>query len=378
MKTARWRIRDIVGAVLLPAGIILAICPCLFGLDQSLDVSQYVHTSWKIREGFTKGTVSAIAQTADGYLWLGTEFGLLRFDGVKAVPWQAPQGQHLPSERIYNLLAARDGTLWIGTTKGLASWRDGKLTQYPALAGQSIRAQIVEDYEGTVWAGSLAAPPFGKLCAIAKGGVQCYGDEGSLGSGVGGLYQDHNRNLWVGVRNGLWRWKTRRSAVLSAAGAAEWNRGHGRKRRRLALIRSAVGHHAGGGRENRGVCAPRKCSGVYDRADAERSRCGSVDRHFGRGTGSSSSRKDRFLSTGRWPLGRFHYLSLYRSRRKRLGRYRRRSGPFSRGRGRHNFFKPGPFQCQYSFCSGGSGRKRLAGHSPRFEPLDQRTDYGTW
>jgi signal transduction histidine kinase/ligand-binding sensor domain-containing protein len=207
MKTARWRIRDIVDAVLVPAGIILAICPCLFGLDQSLDVSQYVHTSWKIREGFTKGTVSAIAQTPDGYLWLGTEFGLLRFDGVKAVPWQPPQGQHLPSERIYNLLAARDGTLWIGTTKGLASWRDGKLTQYPTLAGQSIRAQIVEDYEGTVWAGSLAAPPFGKLCAIGKGGVQCYGDEGSLGSGVGGLYQDHNRNLWVGVRNGLWRWK---------------------------------------------------------------------------------------------------------------------------------------------------------------------------
>src|SRR5262249_5992640 len=65
--------------------------------------------------------------------WLGTEFGLLRFDGVRAIPWPPP-GQHLPSSRIFSLLAARDGTLWIGSSKGLASWKDGKLTQYPALA----------------------------------------------------------------------------------------------------------------------------------------------------------------------------------------------------------------------------------------------------
>jgi ligand-binding sensor domain-containing protein len=54
-------------------------------LDPALDVSQYARTSWKIREGFSKGTILAIAQTPDGYLWLGTEFGLLRFDGVRNV-----------------------------------------------------------------------------------------------------------------------------------------------------------------------------------------------------------------------------------------------------------------------------------------------------
>jgi ligand-binding sensor domain-containing protein/signal transduction histidine kinase len=199
--------RNIARSAILRAGIFLAICLCAFALDPSLDVSQYAHTSWKVREGFTKGTVSSIAQTSDGYIWLGTEFGLLRFDGVRTVPWQPPPGQHLPAERIYNLLAARDGTLWIGTTKGLASWRGGKLTQYPEFMGQSIRAQIVEDFEGTVWAGSLAAAPAGKLCAIRKDGIRCFGDEASLGTGVGGLYEDRNRNLWVGVRAGLWRWK---------------------------------------------------------------------------------------------------------------------------------------------------------------------------
>src|SRR5882757_6264257 len=94
----------------LALGIALAwllACPCGEALDPALDVSQYAHTAWKVRDGFTKGSIFAIAQTPDGYLWLGTEFGLLRFDGVRAVPWE-PQGQRLPSTYITRLLAASD------------------------------------------------------------------------------------------------------------------------------------------------------------------------------------------------------------------------------------------------------------------------------
>src|SRR5258705_6785984 len=99
-----------------------------FALDPSLEISQYAHTPWKAGGGISKGIVWAIAQTQDGYLWLGTEFGLLRFDGVRSVSWEPPAGQHLPSSEIRTLLAARDGNLWIGTREGLASWKDGKLT----------------------------------------------------------------------------------------------------------------------------------------------------------------------------------------------------------------------------------------------------------
>jgi signal transduction histidine kinase/ligand-binding sensor domain-containing protein len=187
--------------------MLLAGRPCVFALDPALDVSQYAHTAWKIREGFTKGQIASIAQTPDGYLWLGTEFGLLRFDGVRAVPWQPPSGQHLPSSRIFSLLAARDGTLWVGTSKGLASWKGGKLTQYSALAGQAIRAAILEDHEGTIWVGGLTSSAPGRLCSIQSGSVRCYGEDGTLDNGVSGLYQDRNRNLWVGSRSGLWRWK---------------------------------------------------------------------------------------------------------------------------------------------------------------------------
>ena len=207
MMKARRRVTDSAGLSILLAGMLLAGRNCAFSSGMSLDLSQYAHTSWKVRDGFTKGTISAIAQTPDGYFWLGTEFGLLRFDGVRAVPWQPPPGQHLPSTSIFSLLAARDGTLWIGTTKGVTSWKDGKLTQYPELAGESIRAPILEDREGAIWVGGLAFPPPGKLCSIRNGAVQCYAEDGSLGNGVRGLFEDRSGNLWVGLREGVWHWK---------------------------------------------------------------------------------------------------------------------------------------------------------------------------
>ena len=184
----------------------VACCAYSFALDPSHDVSQYGHKSWNNRDGFPKDIIHAIVQTPDGYLWLGTEFGLVRFDGVRAVPWQPPADQHLPSNKIQSLLVARDGTLWIGTWKGLASWNGRKLTLYPELAEEVI-FPLIEDQEGVVWAGGFAYNPPGKLCKIQSGVVKCYGEDGSLGNGVLGLYEDRNRTLWVGTRSGLWRWK---------------------------------------------------------------------------------------------------------------------------------------------------------------------------
>src|SRR5215472_14878531 len=85
-------------------GLLLVLCPCVCALNPSLDINQYTHTAWKVGEGFAKGAIVSMAQTPDGYLWLGTEFGLLRFDGVRSVPWQPPAGQHLPSTYIRRLL----------------------------------------------------------------------------------------------------------------------------------------------------------------------------------------------------------------------------------------------------------------------------------
>jgi signal transduction histidine kinase/ligand-binding sensor domain-containing protein len=188
----------------LAIGLVLACCRCALALDPSFDINQYAHNAWTIRDGFFNSAVHAIAQTPDGYLWLGTETGVVRFDGVRTVAWQPPAGQRLPSMNIWKLMATRDGRLWIGTAAGLASWKDGRLVQYPELDGQVISA-LVEDRSGTVWATGIGVPT-GRLCAVQGGGVQCSGQDGTLGRGVLCLLE-YAGNLWVGSDTGLWRWQ---------------------------------------------------------------------------------------------------------------------------------------------------------------------------
>jgi ligand-binding sensor domain-containing protein len=180
--------------------VLLACAWCARASGQSLDAGRYAHTAWRVRDGFTKGSVTALAQTHDGYLWLGTEFGLLCFDGVRAVPWQPPAGDRLPSDFIRALLVARDGTLWIGTLKGLASWKDGKLTAYPDVAGRLVTS-LLQDRRGTIWVGALGP---NALCEIIGGRARCSGAE-TFGSIVTALYEDRAGNLWVVAERALWR-----------------------------------------------------------------------------------------------------------------------------------------------------------------------------
>jgi signal transduction histidine kinase/ligand-binding sensor domain-containing protein len=200
------RHRIIVGIVLT---VLVVICrPSAFALDPALKVSQYAHTAWKIRDGFSTGTIFAIAQTPDGYLWLGTDVGMLRFDGIRPVPWQPPPGQQLPSNNIRALLVTRDGALWIGTETGLASWKNRTLNRYEPLAGRIV-SKLVEDREGSIWAITYFNSKY-TLCEIRRGRLECHGDDGGPGVGAISVYEDHNGRLWagtVGPGNGVWQWK---------------------------------------------------------------------------------------------------------------------------------------------------------------------------
>jgi ligand-binding sensor domain-containing protein/signal transduction histidine kinase len=204
MKRAEAQIKAARALVALGTVYVLLWCPHALALDPSLDVSQYAHTAWTYRDGFLQGAVDAITQTPDGYLWLATQSGVVRFDGVRAVPLAPPTGQQLPSTSVGALLAAHDGTLWIGTLDGLVSWKNGQLTDYPAL-GRRIVLTLLQDREGTVWAGGFVGST-GMLCAFRGGITTCYGDDGSLGAVVASLYEDSDGSLWVGAATGLWRW----------------------------------------------------------------------------------------------------------------------------------------------------------------------------
>ena len=87
------------------------------------------------------------------------------------------------------------------------SWNGGKLTRYPELGGQFVTS-LLEDREGTVWAGTGGrGTPTGRLCAIRSGSAQCYGEDGAFGSFVWSLGEDSSGTLWAGAESGLWRWK---------------------------------------------------------------------------------------------------------------------------------------------------------------------------
>ena len=185
--------------------LLLAVSP-LVALDPNKHLSQYTHTAWRIQDGAFAGAPNAITQTADGYLWIGTQAGLVRFDGVRFVPWSAPAEKALPSSDIYSLLGATDGSLWIGSGHGLSRWEDGSLTNYKETAGR-VNA-ILEDNSHAIWiARTRIDPVAGPICKIFGGAVRCYGAADDLSCQYGNtLGNDDKGNLWVGSSEAICRW----------------------------------------------------------------------------------------------------------------------------------------------------------------------------
>jgi PAS domain S-box-containing protein len=187
-------------------------------LDTSRQISQYGHTAWRAEDGVFSGAPNAIAQTTDGYLWIGTQAGLMRFDGVRFVSWRPPEGKELPSSRIISLLGARDGSLWIGTSMGLARWRNGNLTAYRDAPGSIMR--ILEDRAGTIWiARANLSDAKGPLCKVADTEVRCFGrDDGIALPYAVTLANDSLGNIWLGGGLMVSRWQISSADTYVPAG----------------------------------------------------------------------------------------------------------------------------------------------------------------
>jgi PAS domain S-box-containing protein len=193
------------GAVL--ASLLLVALPRAHALDPDRRISQYGHAVWRVQDGaISPGTT--IAQTTDGFLWVGTAQGLMRFDGVRFMAWQPPQGQNLPGTHFSALLGSRDGSLWIGTTRGLARWKNGQLRTYTDLQHPAPIAAIIEDASGTIWATRYG--PYAReapLCSISEETLRCFGKKDGIPVGYGlGLTRDSAGNIWFGSKV-LVRWR---------------------------------------------------------------------------------------------------------------------------------------------------------------------------
>jgi ligand-binding sensor domain-containing protein len=141
--------------------------------------------------------ILSIAQTTDGYLWLGSLSGLFRFDGSRFEQFQPPYGGHLPSNEIASLLALPDGSLWIGFIRGGASLlKNGRITTYGEKEGLPAGrlAAFVRDQSGTMW----AAVHSGGLARF-EGGVwkQVGPDWNFPGKNAQSAFVDRAGTLWV-------------------------------------------------------------------------------------------------------------------------------------------------------------------------------------
>ncbi len=122
--------------------------PCV--AEEHFEEGALTRTNWTIRDGLPSNVVRAVAQTGDGFLWIGTFGGLARFDGVRFVTFNLTNAPELGSPRIRVLLADRSGTLWIGTAGGVARYRAGRFEHVDIM--HDIRA-MAEGPEGIVWFG---------------------------------------------------------------------------------------------------------------------------------------------------------------------------------------------------------------------------------
>lgn len=153
-----------------------------------------------------------MAQTPDGYMWLATPKGLLRFDGVRSVPLLPPPGGSFEGN-VRALLGGRDGTLWIATSDGLLGFRDGSFTVPSHTIGSAVNA-IHEDTDGTLWtAGSVRGNAL--LCAFRKPHFECRGQEGGLGPSLFGIHRDTTGAFWLLGPERIWRWPERRDEMDS-------------------------------------------------------------------------------------------------------------------------------------------------------------------
>ena len=123
-----------------------------FALDPHQDIGQYGHEVWQTENGLPQSTVHAVTQTSDGYVWIATEEGLARFDGISFAVFDRQNTSELRSNEIRSLLADRQGDLWIATSGGLARLSDGAFASFSTengLPSNNIKS-LYEDRSGAV------------------------------------------------------------------------------------------------------------------------------------------------------------------------------------------------------------------------------------
>jgi signal transduction histidine kinase/ligand-binding sensor domain-containing protein len=219
---------------------LLTVCHPLFA-DESFAVR-----NWQTENGLPQNSIRAIAQTPDGFLWLGTSEGLVRFDGLRFTPFTGANSPGFDAQIIYALAVDPSGVLWLGTDRGLSRYSAGEFKNFTTREGltNSSIDRICVDGEGSIWAAGdsglnrikngvistfqpsgkkewirdLACDRSGRVWAMPTGGgLYCF-ENGRFEQRdpvpnardiYQGFFQDRKGDYWTGrLYKGLARWNT--------------------------------------------------------------------------------------------------------------------------------------------------------------------------
>ncbi|MHB1050181.1 MAG: ligand-binding sensor domain-containing protein [Bacteroidota bacterium] len=166
-------------------------------------ITQYTLDIWTTKEGLPQNSVDCITQTNDGYIWMGTQEGLVRFDGVRFTVFDKSNTREIDNNYITTLFVDRSDRLWIGTYDGgVIVYADRKfhaVDTIPLFKNAHIRA-IHEDRSGRLW---VAVRSHGVVCI--DNGVQYVYDttRGLTSNEPWALCEDELGRMWIGTEEGI-------------------------------------------------------------------------------------------------------------------------------------------------------------------------------
>jgi len=210
MAPTRNRLRLLAAALWLAAGALCQESAQGSTLDRLPGAPGYVHEVFGVGDGLPSAGIVKSLQSRDGYLWLATFDGLVRFDGHRFEVFDSERVPALGSNRVYDMAEGRDGTLWVLTEQGyLARYaggvftscsrpRAGRVSCLSRQPGAPYYKRLYRDLAGTIWLGGPAG-----VFRVAGGEAQAVPGLRTEGA-VESILMDHSGRLWVGTWQGLW------------------------------------------------------------------------------------------------------------------------------------------------------------------------------